>query len=201
MPSSPKSARHLPDAAHDPAAGDLGARMARLEAEVARLTQQMALLDATLRLRDPMLLRHGASDPALLADHARVEAQDHLDPDSGFHPLEYALDGAAIRWTGPGRESRLTLFVSRARPMEIMLGVHDFGGLEPDSLRLRVDGEFVPIRPDARSGWVAGPWAPRSSLAPTEIAIIVPTTTPRQDANGAERAAGIAFTHLEIGPA
>lgn len=183
-----------------PAVADPAERLARLESELAALTRKVAVLDATLRLRDPILLRHGATDPGLLATQARIEAQDHLDPDSGFHPLEYALDGTAIRWTGPGRESRLMVFVHRGMPILLRLGVHDFAGIDPATLVLSVDGDRLPLRP-VEGGWVAGPWASLAGVAPTDIAILVPATTPRPDANGVERSVGIAWTHLEIGPA
>ena len=196
MPPKPQPVREAPIPASHP-----DDRLGRLEADLYRLAQQVAVLDATLRLRDPILLRRGATDPALQAAIARVEAQDHLDPDSGFYNLEYATDGSAVRWTGPGRESRFVMFVSRDGPVKVTLGVHDFGGMAPADIRIKVDGTSMPLGEAQEGRWVAGPWLPRSAIEPSSIVIIVPTTAARRDANGAERPAGIALTYLEIGPA
>lgn len=164
------------------------------------LAGRVGVLEALLERYDSIWRRQSATAPLSLPTHVRLEAQEYLEPESGFHTLEYDRDGEAIRWSGPGRVSRLSLFICRAKPIVIRLGVKDFAGIEPAAVRVNVDGESLAPRL-VDGSWQAGPFLCPDGVRCTTIEISVPATHWLETEGESSRSVGFAFTHLEVAPA
>jgi hypothetical protein len=195
--------------------------IADLQLEQLRVKGLQATLLAALRARD-VVAREGAG--RTLAPPARLielRARDAITVEGGVYPI--AWDGAiAYRWTGPGAESVLRVWLDRSVPVVFEIALHSFGDpRNEDALELRVDGAPVALQ-------AAGDKLLRSDGFPivegslfTEIAIRTPwmSTEPTQATSKRSRARqtgkrgqadverktqsnagdrGFAFTHLRF---
>lgn len=178
----------------------LEARLAALEASVARLHARQALE----RHGDAVLARYPAVDHAGLAASVAIPASGFIDAGDGFYSLEHGADGQAFRWTGPTAKPRVTVWVDRSRPMQVAVSFVALGRSAVDApLEITVDGVAYPLRP-VPSGLrrQAGPIPPRPQAGPTEIALLTPTMfSPQQEGLADTRVLGFAVHEIAVAPA
>jgi hypothetical protein len=104
-----------------------------------------------------------------------VTAKALPEGSDGFHGLEYTPKGTAFRWTGPGPESRFTMWTNRNRPVVLTFRIISLGNNHPGDLTIEVDGEIYPLRESKRSDSAveAGPLRAQIGDDPTFVTLRV----------------------------
>ena len=118
----------------------------------------------------------------------------------GFYKLEYAQDGSAFRWTGPGPDCRFTLWINRARPVVLTFRITSLGKNRPADLAIEVDGEIYPLREVAGSiaAFAAGPLRVQSDSDPTQVTLRVARLfRPSEDGGKDDRTLGVALAWVQ----
>jgi hypothetical protein len=197
--------------------------LTRLTFELGRVKQQQSLLRSALRARDILLRERsepGSVEPAALIE---LDPRDALDPVDGLYDIEWDKE-VAYRWTGPGHDTLIGLWLDRAIPIICEIELFSYGDVRNrGAIALTVDG--VPVRTTE-----AGEKLLRSDPFPvvggscySEVGIHVPRLTGGPalaeaapagrrpdgrrrrvhadgtgDVGGDQRVRGIAFTHMRF---
>lgn len=126
--------------------GRVAQRIAKLELELHQMKGFQSTLIAALRARD-VVAREGpgqtlAPPPRLI----QLTARDALRAEGGLHPVEW--DGQiAYRWTGPGEETVLRVWLDRTIPVVFEAVIYSYGDQRNrNALELRIDGSAIAFR-------------------------------------------------------
>jgi hypothetical protein len=138
-----------------------------------------------------------------LPSHLEIHATQLLEPQDGFHGLEYDNNGVAFRWTGPQRQFSFRVSIDRRIPLIVELEVMRVADeLRQSDLSLLVDGSLLPV-PLLR----VGPGHLGRAVLPaaaqrgtTTLTFIVPRTLGPDPAAADQRELGVAFRKLTIRP-
>jgi hypothetical protein len=133
-----------------------------------------------------------------------IDASQLLEPQHGFHNLEYDDNRVPFRWTGPQRHFSFRVNIDRETPLVVELDVLWMMD-EPRQrdLELLVDGSLLPFHLDRSGSGLLG----RAVLPPagpegtTTLTFIVPCTLRLAPGGADQRELGIAFRKLKIRPA
>jgi hypothetical protein len=127
-----------------------------------------------------------------------VTAKALSEGSEGFHTLEYSAKGSAFRWTGPGPESRFTLWINRTRPVVLTFRIISLGDNRPADLTVEVDGEIYPLREGNRSRatFAAGPLKARSGNGPTKATLRVSHLVRPSEGADDKRTLGVALAWI-----
>jgi len=137
-------------------------------------------------------------EESLLTAKALPEKSD------GFHELEHTPKGSPFRWTGPGSESRFTLWTKRARPVLLTFHIISLGNNGPADLTVEVDGDIYPLREvdGVQATFVAGPLRATSGDEPTIVTLrVLRLWRPSEGGAKDTRALGIALAWIRAEPA
>ena len=193
----PNAAPHSPEG--EPGDGtELIARIESLGRELARLRQDVDLLQGLERHRDVILSRHTIDSERPLASIARLEASEFLEDGSGFHALEFDASGVPYRWTGPEAEARIFVWIDRRQPLSLRLAFGSFG--RSDYITVAVDGQLYPLaKPEAMEPVTIGPLPARRTVGPTEIRLVPSVVfSPAASGSADDRMLGVTLLWLEL---
>ncbi|MFC6689690.1 hypothetical protein [Jhaorihella thermophila] len=118
---------------------DLVARLtevlARQSQQVERLAATVRLLDAFEQQRDILLQAEGpvAGKAWPLARSAEIRATDYLPPAAGFHALQFTAGGTPYRWCGPEGTLQFAVHVDRTQGARLRLEMRF--AVEPENFR------------------------------------------------------------------
>ncbi len=155
---------------------DLVARLteilARQSQQIERLAATVRLLDAFEQQRDILLQAEGpvAGKAWPLARSAEIRATDYLPPAAGFHALQFTAGGTPYRWCGPEGTLQFAVHVDRTQGARLRLEMRF--AVEPENFRHveLLDGrQPVPVK-IAASG--------------ENRAVVTATLPPREDEGG-----------------
>jgi hypothetical protein len=178
------------------------AALHQLYGEIGRSIQQLQIqrnfTEHLLALED--VSNCGPRPPAQLD----IYAAQLLEPQEGFHGLEYDDNGVPFRWTGPQRHFSFRVSIDREMPLAVELDVMCMMEEQRQrDLNLLVDGSLFPCRLQREgSGYVGRALLPAAAgQATATLTFIVPATLRPDPATRDQRELGVAFRKLAIRPA
>ena len=145
--------------------------------EVDRLKQYQKTLLAALRARD-IVVHEGAGNgvvaPAAAID---LDPRDALDTADGLFDIEWQKE-VAFRWTGPGRDSLIRVWLDRTIPVVFEITLFSYGDARNrGAVALTVDGTPVALRETGDLLLRSDPFPCLAGSLLTEVGIHVPWLT------------------------
>jgi hypothetical protein len=111
--------------------------------ELNRIKRQQRTLLAALRARDVLVRNREQTEIGAAAGSIDLDARDALDVADGLYDIEWDKE-VAYRWTGPGRDTLIRVWLDRAMPISCEIGVLSYGDeRNRGAIHLTVDG--VPV--------------------------------------------------------
>jgi len=189
--------KDLADLASADAQARLIDQLAELRFEIDRVKAQQRMLLTALRARDIIVREQsiGGGPPRVIA----LDPRDNLDMTEGFHKLDWDAD-IAVRWTGPGHDTLIRIWLDRTIPVIFELGLLSYGDARNrGAVTLTVDGLPVSFEQVDETLLRSAPLPLLDQSLYTEILVHVPFLT-----GGAENAAetgevrGICVSHIRF---
>jgi hypothetical protein len=177
------------------------AKLHLLCAELGRLIQQLQVQQNFSR--HLLALEAGADFGPRLPSQLEIYASQMLEPQQGFHSLEYDDNGVPFRWTGPQRQFSFLVNIDRDMPLIVELeAMWMLDESRQSDLNLMVDGSILPCRlRRAGSGYIGRALLPAAAeQGTTTLTFILPTTLRPDSTAIDQRQLGIAFRRLAIRP-
>lgn len=173
-----------------------------IQREIAALRRELSALTSYQESRDRWLVLENAErDAAPLPKTVVIEADQHLDPRLGFHPLEYTEHGSAFCWTGPSRKFSFDIFIDRKAGARMTLYAMQL----PDSERqknvlLFVDGESTALvsRVDAQGHQLSAELPASGSRMGTNLSFVLPDVFIPPGSTDTPRLLGLGFKRLVV---
>jgi len=166
--------RQLDDLTSVDARAALIEHLVELTFEVDRLKQYQRTLLAALRARD--IVVHGEDRAGLVAPAGLIDLdpRDALDTADGFYDGEWEKE-VAFRWTGPGRDSLVRVWLDRTIPMLLELTLISYGDTRNrGAIGLTVDGTPIALREAGDLLLRSDPFPCIAGSLLTEVGIHVP---------------------------
>ena len=181
----------------------LAAEIVRLSRESADLAARLAALEQLQAASDRLLPAGGGEAADELPKNLLVEASHALLDGGGFYPLEFDAQGNSYRWTGPGPQFGLSLFIDRQHGARFRLAFSRFAAqASPSYLRCLVDGRPAEITVhNVASGFEIGGVLPaRAGGGATHLAFVVPAMASAAQLGqaGDNRPLGLCFQKLTL---
>lgn len=167
-------ARQLDDLTSADAKAALIERLVELTFEMERLKQYQKTLLAALRARDIVVHDGQGAGAVTRAGLIDLDARDALDAADGFHDIEWQKQ-TAFRWTGPGRDSLIRVWMDRTVPTCLEMTLISYGDeRNRGALGLTVDGVPVGLKEGGDLALRSEPFPCIPGSLVTEIGIHVP---------------------------
>ena len=152
----------------------LVAHLTELTFEMNRLREQQRTLLAAVRARDILIREHGHTGAIAPASAIELNPRDALDTSDGLHDIEWDKD-VAFRWTGPGRDTMIRVWLDRAFPITFELALHSYGDKRNrGAIGLTVDGAPIAFKEVSDRLLRSEPFPVIGGSLSTEVGLHVP---------------------------
>jgi hypothetical protein len=177
--------------------------LASLAAEIVRLGRENADLAARLLAVEQLqavadrLLPAAPAKPEPLPQNVTIDATHSLLDSNGFYPLEFDATGNPSRWSGPGPQFSLPVFVDRTHGARFKLSFSRLAvQAAPSLLRCLLDGRACEISVSQTGGGVevSGQMPARADQGASVLSFIVPGMAAAAD----QRPIGLCFQKLTL---
>jgi hypothetical protein len=119
--------------------------LSALTFEVNRVKEQQRVLLSALRARDILVRVRDQGEIVAPAGPLELDPRDALDAADGLYDIEWDKE-VAYRWTGPGHDTLIRVWLDRAMPISCEIGVRSYGDeRNRGAVALTVDGVPVAI--------------------------------------------------------
>jgi len=173
-----------------------------IQQDIAALRRELSALTSYQESKDRWLVLENAERDALpLPKTVVIEADQHLDPRLGFHPLEYTEQGSPFCWTGPSRKFSFDIFIDRRAGARMTL--HAMQLSESERLKnalLFVDGENTPLvsRVDGQGYQLSAELPSSDRRTGTNLSFVLPDVFVPPSSTDTPRFLGLAFKRLVV---
>jgi hypothetical protein len=138
-------ARELDDLTAPAAREAVIEHLTELTFELSRIKEQQRTLLAALRARDILLRENSQTGAIASAGPIELDPRDALDAADGLYNIEWDSE-IAYRWTGPGRDTLIRVWLDRAIPIVCEIALRCYGDARnKGAIALTVDGAPVAI--------------------------------------------------------
>ena len=181
----------------------LAAELLRLDREMADMAARLLAMEQLQSTADRLLPTVGNNAGGELPKNLLIDATHSLLDAAGFYPLEFDANGTPQRWTGPGPQFSLSLFIDRQYGGKFKLSFSRFAAqVAPSFMRCTVDGKPADFTVHALAGGfeLNGNLPPRQDGGASVIGFIVPATaSPAQLGQSNDtRQMGLCFQKLAV---
>lgn len=170
--------------------------------EIVSLRRELSALSSYQEAKDRWLvLENIERDGPPLPRTVVIEADQHLDPRSGFYPMEYTEDGSAFCWTGPSRKFTFDIFIDRKAGARLNLYAMQLPNFERQkNLMLFVDGEATPLvsSVDSQGYQFFAEMPPTERRTGTNLSFVLPEVFLPPSSTDTPRFLGLAFKRLVV---
>jgi hypothetical protein len=145
--------------------------------ELDRVKEQQRVLLAALRARDILVRARDQGEIVVPAGPIELDPRDALDAADGLYDIEWDKE-VAYRWTGPGRDTLIRVWLDRAMPISCEIGVLSYGDeRNRGAIALTVDGVPVAITEHSDTLLRSDPFPVLSRSLYSEVGVHVPWLT------------------------
>jgi hypothetical protein len=152
-------------------------QLSALSFELNRVKEQQRVLLAALRARDILVRTRDQGEIVAPAGPLVLDARDALDAADGFYAFEWDKE-VAYRWTGPGPDTLIRIWLDRTMPISCEIDVWSYGDKRNrEAVALTVDGVPVAIAERGDALLRSDPFPVHSGSLYSEVGIHVPWLT------------------------